>query len=340
MLNLFSFACDGPRLYGERIVAPITAAAFVLLVGIVFPFSSATAEPIDLNGSIPLGAGSISGTLRGNLVKNILTLNSSLPGSKISVNTAASGPLPPSILPESFTYTQNYSVDSPFGDSMSYNVEFIITPHLTASLIVPTWHFDIRGNANLKTGTARLTAAPQPPSAIGTINAISKPTFRGRIATTLDPVPAALAQAALDATLAELNSSGAKLNLHLKGNWEKLSIGSATMVLAKTKPNIKIDLGLTSSILAGRFDYKVDLSFASSANNVFIGSVFEEEIEGLIEDELMNRLLNYVDHEFDREGNGKYGMYRQDCSSQQLGPTSISASCGINAQFSLTPISL
>ena len=125
MLNLFSFACDGPRLYGERIVAPITAAAFVLLVGIVFPFSSATAEPIDLNGSIPLGAGSISGTLRGNLVKNILTLNSSLPGSKISVNTAASGPLPPSILPESFTYTQNYSVDSPFGDSMSYNVEFI-----------------------------------------------------------------------------------------------------------------------------------------------------------------------------------------------------------------------
>ena len=340
MLNLFSFACDGPRLYGERIVAPITAAAFVLLVGIVFPFSSATAEPIDLNGSIPLGAGSISGALHGDLTKNILTLNSSLPGSKISVNTAASGPLPPSILPESFTYTQNYSVDSPFGDSMSYNVEFIITPHLTASLIVPTWHFDIRGNANLKTGTARLTAAPQPPSAIGTINAISKPTFRGRIATTLDPVPAALAQAALDATLAELNSSGAKLNLHLKGNWEKLSIGSATMVLAKTKPNIKIDLGLTSSILAGRFDYKVDLSFASSANNVFIGSVFEEEIEGLIEDELMNRLLNYVDHEFDREGNGKFGMYRQDCSSQQLGPTSISASCGINAQFSLTPISL
>ena len=320
-------------------VATIPAAVFVLLVSIVFPFSSATAEPIDLNGSIPLGAGSISGALHGDLTKNILTLNRPFI-SKISIDTAASGPLPPGILPESFTYTQNYSVDSPFGDSMSYNVEFIITPHLTASLIVPTWHFDIRGNANLKTGTARLTAAPQPPSAIGTINAISKPTFRGRIATTLDPVAAVLAQAALDATLAELNSSGAKLNLHLKGNWEKLSIGSATMVLAKTKPDIKIDLGLTSSILAGRFDYKVDLSFASSANNIFIGSVFEEEIEGLIEDELMNRLLNYVDHEFDREGNGKFGMYRQDCSSQQLGPTSISASCGINAQFSLTPISL
>ena len=221
------------RLYGERIVAPITAATFVLLVGIVFPFSSAAAEPIDLNGSIPLGAGSISGALHGDLTKNILTLNRPFI-SKISIDTAASGPLPPGILPESFTYTQNYSVDSPFGDSMSYNVEFIITPHLTASLIVPTWHFDIRGNANLKTGTARLAAAPQPPSAIGTINAISKPTFRGRIATTLDPVAAALAQAALDATLAELNSSGAKLNLHLKGNWEKLSIGSATMALAKT----------------------------------------------------------------------------------------------------------
>lgn len=321
----------------EHAAVSITTAAFVLLAGIIFPFSSAIAEPIDLNGSVSLGAGSITGALHGNLTKNILTLNSSLPGSKISVNTAASGPLPPGILPESFTYTQNYSVDSPFGDSMSYNVEFIITPHLTASLIVPTWHFGIRGNANLKTGTARLTAAPQPPSAIGSINAISKPTFSGRITTSLDPVAAALAQAALDATLVELNSSGSKLNLHLTGNWEKLSIGSATMVLTQTKPNIKIDLGLTSAILAGKFDYKVDLSFSSSANNVFKGSVFEEEIEGLIEDEIMNRLLNYVGHEFDREGNGKFGMYRQDCSSRQLGPTRIGTSCNINAQLALTP---
>jgi hypothetical protein len=324
-----------PKLYRKHAAASISLMALVLLVGVIFPLSSATAKPIDLTGLIPLGTGSISGALHGNLAKSILTLNSSLPGSKISVNTAVSGPLPPGIFPESFTYTQNYSVDSPFGDSMSYNVEFIITPHLTASLIVPTWHFDIRGNANLKTGATRLTAAPQPPSAIGTINAISKPTFRGRIVTTLDPVAAALAQAALDATLAELNSSGAKLNLHLKGKWEKLSIGSATMVLAKTKPDIKIDLSLTSSILVGMFNYKVDLSFASSANNVFIGNVFEEEIEGHIEDELMNRLLNYVDHEFDREGDGKFGMYRQDCSSQQLGPTSISASCNINAQIIL-----
>ncbi len=328
-----------PKLYSKHAAASISLVILVLLTGVVFPFSSATAEPIDLTGSIPLGAGSISGSLRGNLVKNILTLNSSLPGSKISVNTAASGPLSPGILPGSFTYTQNYSVDSPFGDSMSYNVEFIITPHLTASLIVPTWHFDFKGNANLKTGAVRLTSVPRSPSTIGTINAISIPTFSGKVTTSLDPVAAALAQAALDATLAELNSSGAKLNLHLKGNWEKLSIGSATMVLAKTKPDIKIDLSLTSSILVGRFNYKVDLSFASSSND-FIGSVFEEEIEGHIEDDLMSRLLNYVDHEFDREGNGKLGKYRQDCSSRQLGPTSISAFCGINTQFSLTPISL
>ncbi|TFH07497.1 MAG: hypothetical protein E4H07_09005 [Nitrosomonadales bacterium] len=326
--------------YVEHATASITAAAFVLLAGIIFPFSSAIAEPIDLNGSIPLGAGSISGALHGNLTKNILTLNIP-PDSKISIDTDASGPLPSSLIPGSFIYTQGYLVELPFGnsDSVSYNVEFTITPHLTANLIVPTWHFGIRGNANLKTGAARFTAAPQPPSAIGAINAISKPTFSGRIATSLDPVAAALAQAALDATLVELNSSGAKLNLHLTGNWEKLSIGSATMVLAQTKPNIKIDLGLTSAILTGKFDYKVDLSFSASANNVFIGSVFEEEIESLIEDELMNRLLNYVNREFDREGNGKFGMYRQDCSSQQLGPTSISASCGINAKFTLTPSS-
>ena len=321
----------------EHTAVSITTATFVLLAGIIFPFSSTIAEPIDLNGSILLGAGSISGSLLGNLAKNVLTFNSSLPSSKISVNTAASGPLPPDILPESFTYMQNYSVDSPFGDSVSYNVEFVITPHLTASLIVPVWHFSIRGSANLKTGAIRLTAAPQPPSAIGSINAVSKPTFSGRITTTLDPVAAALAQATLDATLVELNSSGAKLNLHLTGNWEKLSIGSATMVLTQTKPNMRIDFGLTSAILAGKFDYKVDLSFSSSANNVFIGSVFEEEIEGLIEDEIMNRLLNYVDHEFDREGNGKFGMYRQDCSSRQLGPTHISTSCNINAQLALTP---
>jgi hypothetical protein len=325
-----------PKYYGKHIAAPLSLAVLVLSAGIVFPFSSATAEQIDLNGSMPLGSGSISGSLHGNLTKNILTLNSSSLGSKISVNTAASGPLPPGILPESFTYTQGYSVDLPFRDSVSYNVEFIITPRLTANFSVSTWHFGIGGNANLETGTARLTATPQSPPTIGTINAISRPTFGGKIITSLDPVAAALAQAALDASLAELNSSGAKLKLSLTGNWEKLSIGSATMALAQTKPNIKIDLGLTSVILAGKFDYRVDLSFASSSND-FIGNVFEEEIEALIEDELMNRLLNYVDHEFDREGKGKFGMYRQDCSSQELGPTQIGVSCNINAQISLTP---
>ena len=59
------------------------------------------------------------------------------------------------------------------------------------------------------------------------------------------------------------------------------------------------------------------------------------ELEGLIEDELMNRLLSYVDHEFDREAKGKFGMYRQNCSSQQLGPTRIGASCDLNAQITL-----
>jgi hypothetical protein len=78
-----------PKLYGERIVASITAAEFVFLVGILFPFSSVIAEPIDLNGSIPLGTGSISGTLHGDLTKYILTLNKS-PISKISIDTAAS----------------------------------------------------------------------------------------------------------------------------------------------------------------------------------------------------------------------------------------------------------
>jgi hypothetical protein len=177
-------------------------------------------------------------------------------------------------------------------------------------------------------------AVPQAPSTIGTINAISTPTFSGRITTSLDPVTTALAQAALNTTLAELNSSGAKLNLSFTGEWEKLSIGSATMALVQTKPNIKIDLELTSAILAGRFDYRVDLSFTSPAND-FIGSIFEEEIEGLIEDELMNRLLSYVDHEFDREANGRFGMYRQDCSSRQLGPTRIGVSCDLNAQITL-----
>lgn len=314
-----------------------TAGTLVLLAGIIFPFSSAIAEPVDLNGSISLGPGSITGTLHGNLTKNILTLNSSLPVSKISVNTAASGPLPPDILPESFTYTQNYSVDSTFGDSISYKVEFVITPHLTSKLIVPAWHFGIRGNVNIKAGTARLTAAPQPPSAIGSINAVSKPTFSGRIITNLDPVAAAVAQTALDATLLELNSSGAKLNLHVTGSWEKLTIGSATMVLTQMKPNKRIDLGLTSAIIAGKFDYKVDLSFSSSTNNVFIGSVFEEEIEDLIEDEIMSRLLKYVDHEFDKEGIGEFGMYRQDCKSLQLGRTCIGTSCSINVQLALTP---
>jgi len=324
-----------PKLYGERIVASITAAAFVLLAGILFPFSSVIAEPIDLNGSIPLGAGSISGTLHGDLTKNTLTLNKS-PISKISIDTAASGPLPPSILPGSFTYTQGFLVELPFGNtsSVSYNVEFTVTPHLSASLVVPTWHFGVSGKANLGSGTARLMAVPQVPSTIGTINAISTPTFSGRITTSLDPVTTALAQAALNATLAELNSSGAKLKLGFTGKWEKLSIGSATMTLVQTKPNIKIDLKLTSAILAGRFDYRVDLSFTSPAN-VFIGSIFEEEIEGLIEDELMNRLLSYVDHEFDREANGKFGMYRQDCSSRQLGPTRIGVSCDLNAQITL-----
>ena len=319
----------------------ITTWTFILLAGIIFPFSSAIAQPISLNGSISLGTGSITGALHGDLTKDVLTLNSSLPGSKISVNTAASGPLPPEIFPKSFTYIQNYSVDSPFGDSINYNVEFVITPHLTSSLIVPTWHFGIRGTVNLKTGTARLTATPQPPSDIGTINAVSKPTFSGRIITSLDPVAAAMAQSALDATLLELNSYGAKLNLHLTGIWEKLSTGSTTMVLTQTKPNIKIDLDLTSAILAGKFDYKVDLSFSSSANNSFIGSVFEEEIEGIIEDEIMNhRLLNYVDHKFDKEGNGKFGMYRQECSGRQLGPTRLGISCNINVQLTLTPNSL
>jgi hypothetical protein len=280
----------------EHAAVSITVVAFVFLAGIVFPFSSVIAEPIDLNGSIPLGAGSISGTLHGDLTKNTLTLNNS-PISKISIDTAASGPLPSSILPGSFTYTQGFLVELPFGNtsSVSYNVEFTITPHLSASLVVPTWHFGVSGKANLGSGTAKLMAVPQSPSTIGTINAISTPTFSGRIATNLDPVTTALAQAALNTTLAELNSSGAKLNLNFTGKWEKLSIGSATMALTQTKPNIKINLNLTSAILAGRFDYKVDLSFTSPTNG-FVGSIFEEEIEGLIEDELMNRLLSYVDH--------------------------------------------
>ncbi len=323
-----------PKLYGEGAAASITSAAFVLLAGIIFPFSSATAEPIDLNGSIPLGAGSISGALHGDLTKNILILNSSPPISKFSIDTASSGPLPPGILPGSFTYAQGFLVDLPFGNPVSYNVEFTITPHLSARLIVPSWHFGLGGSANLGVGTARLTAVPQVPSTIGTIDAISTPTFSGRITTNLGPVAATLAQAALNITLAELNSSGAKLNLSFTGKWEKLSIGSATMALVQTKPNIKIDLKLTSAILAGKFDYRVDLSFASPAN-VFIGSTFEEEIEGLIEDELMNRLLSYVDHEFDREANGKFGRYRQNCSSRQLGPTRIGVSCDLNAQITL-----
>ncbi len=318
-----------PKIHSKHAAASIALMALLLLTGI-FSFSSATAEPIDLNGSIPLGAGSISGALHGDLAKNILTLNSPSSGSKISVNTAASGPLPPGILQESFTYTKSYS----FGDSLSYNVEFIITPHLSANLIVPIWNFSIGGSANLKTGTVRLTAAPQLPSTIGTINAISMPTFTGKITSGLDPVAAALAQAALDLTLVELNSSGAKLKLNLTGKWEKLSIGSATMALIQTQPDIRINLDLASAILSGKFDYKVDLSFVSSSED-FIGNVFEEEIESHIEDELMSRLLSYVDSEFDREGNGKFGKYRQDCSSQQLGPTRISASCNVNAQFIL-----
>ena len=108
------------------------------------------------------------------------------------------------------------------------------------------------------------------------------------------------------------------------------------MTLTRTMPNIKIDLNLTSAILAGRFDYRVDLSFTSPTNG-FVGSIFEEEIEGLIEDELMNRLLSYVDHEFDREVNGKFGRYKQNCSGRQLGPTRIGTSCNINTQLALTP---
>jgi hypothetical protein len=319
-----------PKLYSKHAAGAVTFMVLVLLAGVIFPFSSAAAEPIDLNSSIPLGAGSISGSLHGDLSKSILILNSSLPGSKISVNTAASAPLPPRILQESFTYTQSYS----FGDSLNYNVEFIITPHLSANLIVPTWNFSIGGNVNLKTGTVRLTAAPQPPSTIGTINAISTPTFSGKIISSLDPVAAALAQAVLDSTLVELNSSGAKLKLSLTGEWKKLSVGSATMVLIQMKPDIRINLHLASAILSGKFDYKVDLSFASSSDN-FIGNVFEEEIESHIEDELMSRLLSYVDLEFDREGNGKHGKYRQDCSSRQLGHARIGASCNINAQIIL-----
>jgi hypothetical protein len=321
----------------EHTAVSITAAAFVFLVGILFPFSSVIAEPIDLNGSIPLGTGSISGALHGDLTKNTLTLNK-LPISKISIDTTASGPLPPSTLPGSFTYTQGFLVELPFGNtnSVSYNVEFTITPHLSASLVVPTWHFGVSGKANLGSGTARLMAVPQSPSTIGTINAISTPTFSGRITTSLDPVTTALAQAALNVTLTELNSSGAKLSLNFTGEWEKLSIGPATMTLTRTMPNIKIDLNLTSAILMGRFDYKVDLSFTSPTNG-FVGSIFEEDIEGLIEDELMNRLLSYVDHEFDREVNGKLGGYRQNCSGQQLGPTRIGTSCNINTQLALTP---
>ena len=322
-------------------VASISLVVLLLSAGIIFPFSSAIAQPVELNGSIPLGAGSVSGTLHGNLTKNILTLNGP-PENKISVDTAASGPLPPSILPGSLTYTQAYSVNLPFGDfdSVKYNVKFIITPHFTANLIVPTWNFGIDGSANLKAGINRLTAVPQSPSTIGSINAISTPAFSGRITTSLDPLAAALAQTALDTTLAELNSSGTKLNLRLTGYWEKLLIGSSTIRLTQMKPKIRIDLDLASAILTGRFDYKVDLSFTSPTNDNFIGNVFKEEIEGLIEDEIMNRLLSYIDLEFDREIRNKSGMYRQDCSSQQLGATRIGASCDINTQFTLTSGSL
>ena len=327
-----------PKFDGQHATMPISLIILVLLAGIFFPFSSVFAEPIDLKGSIPLGSGTISGALHGNLTKNILTLNG-LPDNKISVDTAASGPLPPGILPKSFTYIQNYLVNLPLSesDSVSYNVEFIITPYLTASLIVPTWNFGIIGNANLKSGVARLTAVPQSPSTIGSINATSTPSFSGRITTNLDPLATVLAQAALDTTLVELNSSGAKLNLSLTGNWEKLSVGSASMKLIQMKPNIKIDLGLTSAILIGKFDYRVDLSFASSINDDFIGNVFKEDIEGLIEDEIMNYLLSYVDREFDREVKNKLGMYRQNCSGRQLGPTRIGASCNINTQLTFTP---
>lgn len=317
----------------------ITAIAFVLLVGVIPPISSAIAETINLNGSIPLGAGSISGVLHGDLTKNILTLDRKPLSSKMSVDTAATGPLPPSIFPGSFTYTQSYSVNLPSGnsDTVSYNVEFIITPHINARLIVPMWNFGIGGSANLDSGIARFVAIPQLPATIGTINATSSPIFKGKIITNLDPLTAALAQSALDTTLVELNSSGAKLNLSLTGNWEKLSISSATMRLVQPKPNIKIVLGLTSAFILGKFDYSVDLRFTSTTNNGFIGNVFKEEIESLIEDEIMNRLLSYVGGEFDREVNGKLGMYKQDCSGQKLGPTRISISCDLKAQIGLMP---
>lgn len=321
----------------EYSAVTITAVIFVLSVGIIFPFSSAIAEPVDLNGTIPLGAGSISGILHGDLTNNILTLNSP-PSSKISIETAASGPLSPSILPGSLTYTQDFIVELPFGntDSVSYNVEFTITPHLSASLEVPTWLFSVSGKANLEIGTTSFIATPQSPSTIGTINATSTPTFSGRITTSLDPVAAALAQASLNTTLAELNSSGAKINLSLVGMWEKVSIGLATIALAQTEPNIKIDLGLTSTVLAGKIDYRVDLSFKSPANG-FVGNLFEEEIEKLIEVELMNYLLNYVDNELDREVNDKMGKYKQDCSGQKLGLTRINIFCDLNAQLALVP---
>ena len=149
-----------------------------------------------------------------------------------------------------------------------------------------------------------------------------------------------MAQTALDTTLTELNSSGTKLNLILTGYWEKFLIDAATMKFTQTKPNIRIDLGLTSAILTGRFDYKIDLSFTSPTNNSFIGSIFKEEIEDHIEDEIMNRLLNYVDLEFDREVKNKSGVYIQNCSGRQLGSTHIGVSCDIDAQLTLNPGSL
>jgi len=318
-------------------VASTTVAVFLLLAGTLFPFTSILAESIDLNGSIPLGAGSISGTLRGDLTGNILTLNNPS-GSKIHIDTKASGPLPPGTIPGSFTYVKEFLVRLPLdgADSVSYNVEFTITPHFSTNLIIPSWSFDISGRANLGTGATKLMAIPQLPKTIGSINVVSTPTFSGKITTNLDPVTAALAQASLNTTLAELNSSGVKLRLSLTGKWEKLSIRLATMALTQMKPYIKIDLDLASSMLAGNFDYRVDLSFKRQDDN-FMGNIFKEEIEDLIEVELMNRLLIYIDHEFDREMNGKFGRYKQNCSSQKLGATRIGTSCNISAQFTLIP---